>query len=102
MGRNGKVPAFAPAVCLVLGFLIACPAGAAMRFGGLGDSLTDEYQFIPDDRRFARGYVELLATYRGLDFGEFSSVSRGEPREQGYANNWASAGLTVPGGVTTG
>jgi hypothetical protein len=69
MRKFGKAPAFAPAVCFtlgMLGLLAASPAGAALKFGGIGDSLTDEYQFIPDDRRFARGYVELLAEHRGL------------------------------------
>ena len=104
MLKFGKAPAFAPAVCFILGILgllAASPAGAALTFGAIGDSLTDEYQFIPDDRRFARGYVELLAAHRGLDFGPFSAASRGEPRDQGYANNWANAGLSIPGGITT-
>jgi len=44
----------------------------------------------------ALNWVQLLARERGLDFGAFSSdESRGEPRNQGYAYNWARSGGTA-------
>src|SRR3954469_7886413 len=75
---------------------------APLGFGAIGDSLGDEYEFVPGPRNGARNYVELLATLRGLDFGTFSSADRGEPRNQGYENNWANVGNLTPHGVTTG
>jgi hypothetical protein len=64
------------------------PAG----YGALGDSFADEYQFYPPDRSTARNFVELLASDRNLNFGSFSTVSRGDPRNQGYAYDWALSG----------
>ena len=55
----------------------------------MGDSYSDEYQFYPPDRAKARNWVEILARARGLDFGAFASGSRGQPRNQGFAQNWA-------------
>ncbi len=77
MGRRMK----AASAALIL-LMWVDGAQAALRFGALGDSLLDEYQFIPDDRRFARSFVELAATRRGMDFGDFSLGSRGEPRRK--------------------
>jgi phospholipase/lecithinase/hemolysin len=57
--------------------------------GALGDSYTDEYQFYSPDRTHARGWVEILAHTQKANFGPFTTVSRGEPRNQGYATNWA-------------
>ncbi len=67
-----------------------------VRVGVLGDSLSDEYAFAndPPDRRAAKGYVELLAGAHRLDFGAYSTVSRGEPRNQGYAFDYARSGAT--------
>src|SRR4051812_18642104 len=85
--------------CLV--GLMAWPvAGAPLGFGGLGDSLGDEYQFRGSPLNGARNYVELLAGQRGLDFGQFTTASRGEPRNQGYEYNFANAGDNTPAGVT--
>ncbi|HSV14761.1 MAG TPA: SGNH/GDSL hydrolase family protein [Tepidisphaeraceae bacterium] len=61
----------------------------AAGYGAIGDSYADEYQFYPPDRTHAVNFVEILATQRHLDFGSFSTISRGSPRNQGYANNWA-------------
>ena len=86
-------------------------AGPVTGVGVMGDSVADEYQFpqfFPPggDRRFARNFVEIVADTRGLDFGDFSINSRGSPRNQGYANNWALDGSTssdlITGGQHTG
>src|SRR5436305_173252 len=85
--------------CLV--GLLASPAVAApLGFGALGDSLGDEYQFRGSPLAGARNYVELLAGSRGLNFGQFTTANRGEPRNQGYEFNFANAGENTPAGVT--
>jgi len=63
--------------------------------GVVGDSYSDEYQFYPPDRDQARNWVEFLAATRDLDFGSPSTSSRGEPRNQGFAFNWARSGATT-------
>lgn len=70
---------------------------AAIRIGTLGDSVTDEYRFYAPDRTAARNWVELLSALRpaSVDFGEFSTTSRGETRNQGYAQNWARSGAVA-------
>src|SRR3954470_2392842 len=80
------------------------PARAGWRggIGVLGDSYSDEYQFYPPDRSTARNWVEILATTRGLDFGQFAPASRGEPRNQGYAFNWARSDATTDDMIRTG
>ena len=62
--------------------------------GALGDSYTDEYRFYPPDRSRARNWVEILAATRGVHFGPFTTRSRGKPRDQGFAFNWALQGAT--------
>jgi hypothetical protein len=62
--------------------------------GALGDSYTDEYQFYPPDQTFARNWVEILHATREVTFGPFSLKSRGEPRNQGFAYNWARSNAT--------
>lgn len=57
--------------------------------GTLGDSYTDEYRFYSPDRSQARNWVEILASTRKVDFGSYTTRSRGEPRNAGFANNWA-------------
>jgi phospholipase/lecithinase/hemolysin len=64
-------------------------AGYRVGIGVIGDSYSDEYQFYPPDRTTAQNWVEILARTRGLNFGEFTAESRGEPRNQGFAFNWA-------------
>src|SRR4051795_2435806 len=79
--------------------LVASPraigAGIPCTIGVLGDSYSDEYQFYPPDRTTARNWVEILSELRGLDFGPFSTLSRGEPRNQGFAYNWARSDATT-------
>jgi phospholipase/lecithinase/hemolysin len=62
--------------------------------GTLGDSYTDEYRFYPPDLSHARNWAEILSATRKVDFGKFSTRSRGEPRDQGFAFNWARYGAT--------
>jgi phospholipase/lecithinase/hemolysin len=62
--------------------------------GTLGDSYSDEYRFYPPDRTAARNWVDILHTQRLVSFGPFTTANRGEPRDQGYAYNWARSGAT--------
>ena len=57
--------------------------------GTLGDSYTDEYRFYSPDRSHAHNWVEILHNTRGVAFGHFTTQSRSEPRDQGFAYNWA-------------
>lgn len=85
--------------------LVPTPAARAAWPGGvgvLGDSYSDEYQFYPPDRSTARNWVEILAETRGVDFGRFTTVSRGEPRNQGYEYNWARSDATTDSLIATG
>lgn len=70
--------------------------------GVVGDSYSDEYQFYAPDRARARNWVEFLADKRGFDFGDFSTAGRGEPRNEGFAYNWARSGATSSDLVDTG
>ena len=68
-------------------------ARATGGFGVMGDSSSDEYR--ADDNRGGAyaatlNWVELLARYRGLDFGAWAT--RAEPRRTGYEYNWARSG----------
>jgi len=73
-----------------------------LKIASLGDSLTDEYALYPPDRTAAQNWVQTLVSLRGgqngnpdqVDFGAFSSTSRGETRNQGYAQDWARSGAT--------
>jgi len=63
--------------------------------GTLGDSLTDEYQ--GHSNLAALNWVEQLVQTRGLDFGRFEADPdvRGEPRNDGYAFNYARYGASA-------
>jgi hypothetical protein len=90
---------------LVIALLAPLAAARAEWRGGigvLGDSYSDEYAFYPPHRSTARNWVEILATTRGLDFGRFSTESRGEPRNQGYEHNWARSDATTVDLIATG
>lgn len=56
--------------------------------GAMGSSTTEEYQFQGGARATARNWVEILAATRGLNFGSFTTASRGVPRNQGYEYDW--------------
>src|SRR5437588_11961566 len=77
-------------------------AGWRGGIGVLGDSYSDEYQFYPPDRPTARNWVEILARARGLNFGKFSTASRGEPRNQGFAFNWSRSDAETEDMIRTG
>lgn len=62
--------------------------------GALGDSYSDEYQFYPPDQTHARGWVEILAYTQKASFGAFQKAGRGEPRDGGFATDWARSGAT--------
>ena len=70
--------------------------------GILGDSYSDEYQFYAPHRSAARNWVEILATARGLDFGELCDEPRDEPRNQGFAYNWARSAATTDDMIASG
>ena len=67
-------------------------------FGAVGDSLTDEYEF--EDYDYAANWLEILASYRSLDFG--SPGSWGEPRRDAYEFNWARSGATSQSLLSSG
>lgn len=75
-------------------FRAAHARAQAPSMGALGDSLSDEYRFYPPDRSQARNWVELLGAKRILNFGPFSLRSRGEPRNAGFAQDWAQSQAT--------
>jgi phospholipase/lecithinase/hemolysin len=66
----------------------------AVTVGAVGDSYTDEYRFYPPDRALARNWVEILAATRRVSFGPFTTHRRAEPRDQGFAFNWARSDST--------
>jgi hypothetical protein len=83
-------------------------AQSAPGIGILGDSASDEYR--ADNNRGGAyaattfNWMELLARYRGLDFGPWGT--RSAPRRTGYAYNWAISGATsaevISGGQAAG
>lgn len=93
-------------VMSTLAIMLAVPHATAAGWRGgigvLGDSYSDEYQYYPPDRDQARNWVEILAQTRGLDFGPLSLGSRGVPRHQGYAYNWACSGATTDDMIADG
>lgn len=88
--RRGRVPVFETLEGRVV------LSRAAITVGALGDSYTDEYRFYPPDRSAARGWVEILAATQRADFGPFAARGRGEPRNGGFALNWARSDAESP------
>src|SRR5688500_1789350 len=86
--------------CLIGLSVSAAAAAAPVGFGALGDSVGDEYQFRSGTITGTQNHVELLANFRVLNFGTFTTASRGEPRNQGYEYNFANAGDNTVAGVT--
>lgn len=70
--------------------------------GVLGDSYSDEYRFYPPDRPTAQNWVEILATRGLLNFGEYTTDKRPEPRNQGFAFNWARSDATTEDAIKGG
>jgi hypothetical protein len=91
-----RCSAFHPTAWDVLEERVVASHGLAhgLTVGTLGDSYTDEYRFYPPDLSHARNWVEILSATRKVDFGKFSTRSRGEPRDRGFAFNWARYGAT--------
>jgi phospholipase/lecithinase/hemolysin len=87
---------------LFAGYALSASAAPPPGMGVLGDSYSDEYRFYPPDRTSARNWVEILADLRRADFGPFSPSTRGEPRNQGYAYNWARSDATTVDLIRTG
>jgi phospholipase/lecithinase/hemolysin len=90
------------AIFVLTATLVSLTPEAAAGIGVLGDSYSDEYRFYPPHRSTARNWVEILASTRGLDFGAYSETSRGEPRNQGYAFNWARSDATTDDMIASG
>lgn len=89
---------------LLLSLLLPCVlpmASGAITLGAVGDSITDEYVGQPSNFGAtdlpALNWVQILVETRGLDFGTFEADPsvRGEPRNEGYAHNWARSGATA-------
>ena len=73
-------------------------SASPIRIGSLGDSLTDEYAFYAPYRPAGQNWVQILSGLRGpqatnqLTFGAYSAtVTQGETRNYGYAQNWVQA-----------
>lgn len=72
-------------------------------FGAAGDSNTAEFvahqgigQGTPYEA-YHKNWLEQLAAYRGLDFGQWSDAGWGGVREEGYEYNWAVPGYNMAG-----
>jgi len=91
-------------VSLVLALVPPPAVGQVGGFGVMGDSSSDEFR--GDDNRGGAyaattlNWVELLARYRGLDFGSWGT--RGEPRRTGYEYNWARSGARAADVISQG
>lgn len=106
-------------------------ASSPLVIAALGDSLTDEYQFysaatptpptfpiltppapsttLPSQiyltgRDAARNWTMILADMRPeqASFGNFTTYSRGQTRNQGFQENWAENGTTASGPDVSG
>jgi hypothetical protein len=76
---RGRMHAFKIIVTLSLVVIPAANSLAALLdgIGAIGDSHTDEHQFSAAHST-ARNWVEILASARGWNFGNFTTESRGE------------------------
>ena len=61
-----------------------------VRVGAIGDSVTDEYQ--GSSNLAGLGWIEQLAGRVDVGASEAQPSVRGEPRQTGFANNWARFG----------
>src|SRR4051794_16090333 len=95
LSRSGLTEAVLPAATAHAAVRARNPAVALGAVGTLGDSFTDEYRFYSPDRSRARNWVEILSATRRINFGRYSNASRGEPRNAGFAYNWARSDATT-------
>ncbi|GEM_PF-896108 len=76
-----------------------------VRFGTLGDSLTDEY-FEQDYGGYARCWAQLLVEERSVPMGPTAVAAGvtywGEPRRSGYEDNWARYSGTTETTIVSG
>lgn len=93
---------FGMGTCALVSALLSIHSPGPAGIGVLGDSYSDEYRFYPPDRSTARNWVELLAEARGLDFGPYAESGRAEPRNQGFAYNWARSDAETGDLLATG
>ena len=70
--------------------------------GIIGDSISDEYRFYAPDRVTARNWVEILATMRGLPFGDPVITTRGVAQDRRFAHNWSQSGATTTSLIAQG
>ena len=77
-------------------------AGLPVGIGVLGDSYTDEYEFYPPDRPTGRNWVEILARDPPAELRPALHARRGEPRNQGFAFNWARRDAATEDMIRTG
>jgi phospholipase/lecithinase/hemolysin len=101
--KRSQLYTYCALLAVALLFVPAANARADLMhgIGAMGSSTTDEYQFSPLHPT-ARNWVEILAATRDWNFGSFTTVSRGEPRLQGYEYDWARVGATTGGLLTQG
>jgi phospholipase/lecithinase/hemolysin len=95
--RTGRTRNLFLAAAAAASFALAVPSAAlasVSAIGVAGDSLSDEYRFYAGGRSEGRNYVELLSAFRGVSFGEHTSGFRPEPRNQGFAFDWARSGAS--------
>ena len=81
------------------------PASAQIHLGIMGDSNSDEYRAVENNRggKYASttlNWNEQLQRYRGVDMGSWGSWR--DTRRSGYEYNWAKSGATAEDVVRTG
>ena len=90
------------AICLAIASVSV--AQPVVGLGAIGDSYVAEYQFVVS-RSTARGFVEQLAQYRGINVGSFRGaldLSWGPPRDRGYEYNWGQGSSTSSTAIFSG
>ncbi|MEO1583184.1 MAG: GC-type dockerin domain-anchored protein [Planctomycetota bacterium] len=90
-----KHTAVIAAAALCGGLVSAQPV---VRMGAIGDSLSDEY-LEQNYGAYAMSWTEILNDLRSIDFGPTAADAGvgnwGEPRREGFQDNWARFGDTI-------
>jgi hypothetical protein len=81
------------------------PASAQIHLGIMGDSNSDEYRAVENNRGGKYGpttlnWSEQLQRYRGVDIGSWGRWN--DTRRNGYEYNWAKSGATAEDVIKTG